>query len=210
MPIYTPGKRTRKGGRGGAVKRNVVAVLQLTAMVDMFTVLVVFLLQNYASTNQILPLAEQIDLPKASSVKELKPSLVVVLSQEYLAFNEQKISSFEEVKQSKDFEILPLLEIVKKKIEDLSQEKKPSAEEDVETASAEKDQETDPNYRVTLQVDKEIDFLSVKKVLYTLTAAGIQTVNFAVVKVKSEDKYGVSNRLKKGTSDKFASANSLP
>ena len=45
MAIYVPGKRDRRGVRAGA-KRNVVAVLQLTAMVDMFTVLVVFLLQK--------------------------------------------------------------------------------------------------------------------------------------------------------------------
>ena len=51
--------------------------------------------------------------------------------------------------------------------------------------------ETAPYYRVTLQVDKEVDFLSVKKVLYTLTEAGVQKVNFAVVKVKSKDKYGM-------------------
>ena len=124
--------------------------------------------------------------------------------------NEQKISSFEEVKQSKDFEILPLLEVVKKKIEDLNQEKEPSAEEDVETDVAEKNQESDPNYRVTLQVDKQIDFLSVKKVLYTLTSAGIQTVNFAVVKVKSEDKYGSVSDTPKRTSGKLAKANSHP
>ena len=72
MPIHVPGKRARGRQKVVGRKRNVVAVLQLTAMVDMFTVLVVFLLQNYASTNQILPITDQIALPKAAAVKELK------------------------------------------------------------------------------------------------------------------------------------------
>jgi biopolymer transport protein ExbD len=46
-------------------------------------------------------------------------------------------------------------------------------------------------YKMTLQADKDIDFLSIKKVLYTLTEAGVQEINFAVIKVKPEDKYGI-------------------
>jgi len=45
VAIYTPGLRSRRGRAKGS-KRDAVAVLQLTAMVDLFTVLVVFLLQT--------------------------------------------------------------------------------------------------------------------------------------------------------------------
>ena len=184
MAIYVPGKRNRQGRKIGSTKRNVVAVLQLTAMVDMFTVLVVFLLQNYASTNQILPIVEQIDLPLASSVRELKPSLVVALSTKDLSFNEKKILSFQEVKQLSDLSIAPLMEVVQKTIENIKKDK------DLDEDRKQED-EVAPYYRVTLQVDKEVDFLSVKKVLYTLTEAGVQKVNFAVVKVKAKDKYSL-------------------
>ena len=184
MPIYTPGKRNRFGRKSAPAKRNVVAVLQLTAMVDMFTVLVVFLLQNYASTNQILPISDQIELPQASAVKELKPSLVVLLSKDYLAFNDQKISSFQDLQAVSDLNIPPLLEVVQKTIEELESNRDNSSKENEEEDPA-------PYYRVTFQADKAVDFLSIKKVLYTLTEAGVQKVNFAVVKVKSADKYGM-------------------
>lgn len=185
MAIYVPGKRSRNGRRIGNTKRNVVAALQLTAMVDMFTVLVVFLLQNYASTNQILPIVEQIELPQASSVKELKPSLVVALSTKDLSFNEKKIITFQEVQKIDYMSVIsPLLEVVQTTIEKV---KKDNGLDDGKKT----EEEVAPYYRVTLQVDKEVDFLSVKKVLYTLTEAGVQSVNFAVVKVKSEDKYGM-------------------
>ncbi len=188
MPIHVPGKRA-KGRRkilGG--KRNVVAVLQLTAMVDMFTVLVVFLLQNYASTNQILPISDQIALPQASTVKELKPSFVVVLSKEFVSFNEKKLATFQDVQNNTDWVIVPLLESVKAAIDKLNQENKSVSRKDETGADVPPFQ-----YKMTLQADKDIDFLSVKKILYTLTEAGVQEINFAVIKVKSEDKYGFVN-----------------
>ena len=61
MAIFVPGKRSRKNSRAVPAKRSAVAVLQLTAMVDMFTVIVVFLLQSYATTDQILPLPEAVE-----------------------------------------------------------------------------------------------------------------------------------------------------
>ena len=182
MAIYVPGKRSRKGLKVGGAKRNVVAVLQLTAMVDMFTVLVVFLLQNYASTNQILPISEQIALPQATAVKELKPSLTVVLSKEYLSFNDKKISAFQDIQQYRNWLINPLLDIVKQEVQEYEAKAK-------EQVSTNKPSKIPRHYKMTLQVDKDIDFLSVKKVLYTLTQAGIKEVNFAVIKVKKEDKY---------------------
>ena len=185
MPIYVPGKRF-KGRQKVGTKRNVVAVLQLTAMVDMFTVLVVFLLQNYASTNQILPISDQIDLPQASAVKELKPSFVVVLSQDALSFNEKKVSSFQEVRASQDWLITALLEPVKKAIDQINQESKSVSRKDETGADV-----VPLQYKMTLQADKNMDFLSIKKVLYTLTEAGVQEVNFAVIKVQPEDKYGI-------------------
>ena len=186
MPIHVPGKRSRGRQKLFQNKRNVVAVLQLTAMVDMFTVLVVFLLQNYASTNQILPMDDKIALPQATSVKELKPSFVVVLSKDALSFNETKVGTFKEVKASQDWLIVSLLESVKSAIDELNQEKKSVSKKSADGADA-----VPMQYKMTLQADKDIDFLSIKKVLYTLTEAGVQEVNFAVIKVKQEDKYGI-------------------
>ncbi|MYE07618.1 MAG: adventurous gliding motility protein S [Oligoflexia bacterium] len=186
MPIYVPGKRWKGRQKALGTKRNVVAVLQLTAMVDMFTVLVVFLLQNYASTNQILPISDQIALPQASTVKELKPSFVVVLSKDSLSFNKQPVGTYNDVKNSQDWLIVSLLESVQEAIEILNQENKSVSRKDESGGDV-----VPLQYKMTLQADKDIDFLSIKKVLYTLTEAGVQEVNFAVIKVRAEDKYGV-------------------
>ena len=101
MPIHVPGKRKKRGRKGGS-KRSAVAPLNMTAMVDMFTVLCVFLLQNYATTNQVLPMPEKVDLPAAHEVRELKPSNVVVVSPDGIVLNNIKVADFVKVKVDVD------------------------------------------------------------------------------------------------------------
>src|SRR5438067_1274598 len=106
MPIHVPGKRNRHG-RLKTGKRGAVAVLNMTAMVDMFTVLCVFLLQNYATTNQVLPMPEKVELPAAHEVKELKPSNVVVIANDGVSLNNIKVADFRTVKEQEDWTIKP-------------------------------------------------------------------------------------------------------
>src|ERR1041385_8263782 len=115
MPIHVPGKRNRHG-RLKSSKKSAVMVLNMTAMVDMFTVLCVFLLQNYATTNQVLPMPEKVDLPAAHEVKELKPSNVVVISNDGIVLNNLKVAEFRAVKEQEDWTIKTLKETLEKNI----------------------------------------------------------------------------------------------
>lgn len=188
MPIHVPGLRTRRGQKG-STKRSAVAVLQLTAMVDMFTVMVVFLLQNYATTNQILPLPEAVNLPAATTVKELKPSTVIVISDKGVMFNEKKVAEFNEVKAQEDWMIAALSEAIQKSIQE-GEAKKASVGQRLRDAvnKAKPGEpikpEVDEFRKITVQADRMVDFLTVKKVMFTATEAGIQEINFAVLKNK--------------------------
>ncbi|MBX7231187.1 MAG: biopolymer transporter ExbD [Bdellovibrionales bacterium] len=188
MPIYKPGKRSHRGHVTSS-KRSAVAVLQLTAMVDMFTVLVVFLLQNYATTNQILPLSDSVALPMASTVKELKPSSVVLVSKDGVRINNTPVLSFQDLKNSTDWLLPSLKDKVEVVIRD-GESKKKSLGNQIREAMVEanrsgvKSKEVDDFRKITIEADKEIDFLSIKKVMYTVTEAGIYEINFAVLKKK--------------------------
>lgn len=187
MAIYIPGKRNRHG-RTQSAKRNAVAVLQLTAMVDMFTVLVVFLLQNYATTNQILPLEDSVALPKAASVKELKPSNVIVVSDDGVRVNNSPIANLDQVKQAEDWMIPGLKEKIEQLIKDGEDKKKSlgaqlrQAVSDAKQNPSPSEDEVDDFRKITIQADKAIDFLTVKKVMFTATEAGVYEINFAVIK----------------------------
>ena len=185
MPIYVPG--VRRGRYVQSAKKDVVAVLQLTAMVDMFTVLVVFLLQNYASTDQILPISEKIALPQAQEVKALKPSHVVILSDGMITLNEDNLGALNEGTSPEQWVFLPLREKMEELLKisesggsnfllaQLRRVQKQGTEEGERLIS-------NAPFRVTIQADETTDFLSVKKIMYTLTEAGVKEMNFAVVK----------------------------
>lgn len=195
MAIFKPGERHRYHNilskRKG--KRNVTAILSLTAMVDMFTVLVIFLLQNYNATGEILYIPKEVVLPKASSVKELKPAHVVTVSNKEILLDKDVVATFQEVQD------LGAEEWVIQKLKDQMTEAllKSKAEYDSKLqnkirsaieATKNSGEGEDPNAwsKVTIQADKGVDFLTIKKVLFTVTEAGAGEINFAVTKMPHE------------------------
>lgn len=193
MPIHAPGQKfrhsrilSRKKG-----KRDVVALLSLTAMVDMFTVLVIFLLQNYNTKDFLINTPENIVLPQAAVIKELKPAVVVTVTADSIMLDEKVVANYPEVKNKEQWmipqlynEMVAALAVSKKKMDEGALKKVREAvrpgEEDV----------ADPNAwrKVTIQADRQMDFLSLKKIMFTITEAGAGEINFAVVKEVEEQK----------------------
>ncbi len=197
MAIFRPGERHRyhnilKRRKG---KRDVVAILSLTAMVDMFTVLAIFLLQNYDVKNFIVYTPKEVVLPKAQTIKELEPAFVVTVSSKEILLDETPVATFEDVVKQQDWLIQNLYEQLKVGLQ------KSKAEFDAKTQGQLKNvvdpnfqnqvKQEDPNAwrKITIQADKNIDILTVKKIMYTVSEAGGGEINFAVTKeptVKTE------------------------
>lgn len=188
MPIHPPGERYRynKHMRKKKTKRDVVAILSLTAMVDMFTVLVVFLLQNYNVTGQVLYIPKEVTLPKAEKIKELKPAVVVTISNKEILLDKNVVVTFDQLKAQEEWMIQPLFTQLTEALKKVKEEYELSLQKKLQTAveAARGESEKDPNpwNKVTIQADKGIDFLTVKKVMYTVTEAGAGEINFAVMK----------------------------
>ena len=192
MAIFRPGERHRYHNilskRKG--KRDVTALLSLTAMVDMFTVLVIFLLQNYNSTGEILYIPKEVILPKASSVKELKPAHVVTISNKEILLDKDVVATFEEVQTTEEWSIENLKVKLQESLEKSKVEQDAKLQNKirnvVETARGEEEEDPNAWRKVTIQADKGVDFLTIKKVLYTVTEAGAGEINFAVTKLPQE------------------------
>ncbi len=180
MPIYPPGKRSKKGK--AIPKRETYANLSLTPMVDMFTILVVFLLQNYKSTGEVIQIPKDIKLPIASQTKELKPAHVVTIATNDVSFDKDKVALTADVKAQKDWMIKSLrdkvVETINKEQKALSDAKKAALPGQTVAAEA----KADSIRKVTVQADKDQDFLTIKKIMYTVTEAGMGEINFAVTK----------------------------
>jgi biopolymer transport protein ExbD len=195
MAIYAPGKRDRRGHmRAG--KKSLVVILSLTAMVDMFTVLAVFLLQNYRVEE--IQLKQSVPLPEATAVKKLKPSTVVVVTQDEIFLDDTAVAQFEVVKEQEAWLIEPLAEGLKKAMEEKKNEMESGLKNALlgggekkdtsEMTDEERQEERAKRYawgRVTMQADKDIDFLTIKKVMYTISESGATLINFAVTPKKN-------------------------
>lgn len=194
MAIYAPGQKFRKHkllGQSG--KRELVAMLSLTAMVDMFTVLVIFLLQSYSSTGEVIFLPKDVQLPKAEKIKDLKPAVVVTISNKEILIDKNPVVPFETVKTQTEWMVQPLFDAVQKAL----QESKAKFDAKLQTQvrgvvqaakgpKTEEDEDLTPWNKITVQADKGMDFLTVKKVMYTVTEAGAGEINFAVMKRSGE------------------------
>jgi biopolymer transport protein ExbD len=193
MAIFRPGQRHRYHNilKRRSSKRGVTAMLSLTAMVDMFTVLVIFLLQNYNTTGEILYIPKEVTLPKANRVNDLKPSLVVTVSSKEVLIDRTVVATFAEVQAAKDWVIPNLRDQARVLLE------KAKAEQDAKFQNRLKNivdktlgnEELDPNAwrKVTIQADKAIDYLTLKKIMYSVYEAGGGPINFAVAKEFEKD-----------------------
>lgn len=196
MAIHRPGERFRRHRilkkRGG--KRDVTAILSLTAMVDMFTVLVIFLLQNYNTTGKVLYLPKEVNLPRAQTIKPLNPTVVVTISEKEVLVDKLVVASYEEVKGQKEMMIPNLhkevtLALEKAKLEyesKLQNQIKTMVQSDPKKPANPETEDKNTWRQVTVQADKGMDFQTVRKVLFTVTEAGAGQVNFAVLKQPQE------------------------
>jgi biopolymer transport protein ExbD len=193
MAIFQPGVKFRKSKllSKNKSKRDVTAILSLTAMVDMFTVLVIFLLQNYNVTGQVIFLPKEVTLPKAQQIKELVPSVVVTISTKEVLLEKTPILSMEELQGQAEWMVQPLFDQVRSALQKAKTDFEANVQSQLQRAvvTARGDEMKDPLAwnKVTIQADKGIDFLSVKKIMYTVSEAGAREINFAVMKEKPQE-----------------------
>lgn len=186
MPIHMPGKRDRHN-KMKKTGRRIVAGLSLTAMVDMFTVLTIFLLQFDIKT-QLVQTPKDVTLPKATETKELKPAHVVTISGQNVMLDDAIVAKFSDITASQDWMVTPLYQRLRVLIQDDLKQRQGGLRNTLQKAvRGGKRELTDEELgKVTVQADKEIDFVIIKKIMYTVTEAGALEINFAVTKMPHE------------------------
>lgn len=188
MAIHVPGYRSSRGRlqKMTSGKRSVVAVLSLTAMVDMFTVLTVFLLQNYnPETGAVLDIPQEVQLPQAARHSQLTPAHVITISSKGILLDKDRILGIDEAKLGDDL-LIPQLKVavqraILKKFQEQTQGLGHQWQEAIDTAKARPRKESQAYRKVTIQADKGVDFLVIKKVMHSASEAGAGEVNFAVL-----------------------------
>jgi biopolymer transport protein ExbD len=182
MAIVSPGKRYGKRlerskvlAHGGAHK-SVFADLNVTPLVDMFVILVLFLIANFSATGEILSMSKDVQLPEAANTEELVMAPVVVVSKDQVIVQGSVIGRVDDLTREDYLNIPPLeekLREMKKQFEDLH-----NAANDTGAFKGD----------VNIQADKMVQFRIVKRVMFSCASAGYGNISFATMSMTDESK----------------------
>jgi biopolymer transport protein ExbD len=143
------------------------AGLNMISLMDIFTILVFFLLVNSSSV-QDLPSTKQIKLPESIADKLPKETVVIVVNNTDILVQGNKIVDVKSVMNSENPEIAPL------KLALLDQAKRVIVKKAPDDKPANRD--------VTIMGDKEIPYKLLKKIMYTCTLASYGNISLAVTR----------------------------
>ncbi len=152
------------GGAGN--KKSGYAELNLTSMVDMLTILVVFLLQTFSASGELLSVQKNITLPEAQNFTELEQAPIIAVSRESVTLDGRPVADAGELnaENTADWKITKLHD----ELVTLKNNYKLLHPSD------------DFKGMVIVQADKNVDFKVIKKVMYSCSMAGYSNVNFAI------------------------------
>ncbi len=157
-------KNSRRMKRMERARRNKPAGLNLTSLMDVFTILVFFLLVNQAATEVVEP-PKDIKLP--DSVVEAKPrqTVIIMVSDQTVMVQGEAVASIADILTTSEENIEPVKER-------LSQIK--------ESVIGINTQAVAESNEVTILANKTIPFKVLKKLMTTCTSAGYTRISLAV------------------------------
>jgi len=183
MAIEIPGKRWGKRlqhskvfAHGGHGKKSIYADLLITPLVDMFVIIVLFLIANFSATGEVLMMTKDVQLPEAFNVTEIEMAPVVLVSNTDIIVSGNAIGRVDDLTRDEYLNIPALeekLRVMKKNYEDLH--------------ALAKDTEGSFKGDVNIQASKDVQFKVIKRVLYSCATAGYSNLNFAVLQKGTAD-----------------------
>jgi biopolymer transport protein ExbD len=160
--------RNRSRGR----KNSQVMDIDITSLLDILVIMLVFLLKSYNSSGIVLNVPKGITLPESKSITQNTSGVIVQVSPTTIWVDDQEIVNSEKTGRSFDRggrRIIPLFnELIKKK------------------NLIKRIEKTSPNAQkfsgvVNLIVDKSIKYNVIKKLMYTCAEAGYKQYKFVVL-----------------------------
>jgi len=153
-------KRHRKPGRRGGLH----GMSALIPMIDMLTILVVYLLVH-AADYEILPNTKSIQIPLSASETKPRETVTVLITKETIFVNGHALAKVAELRARHDAVIEPLRKVLR-------------AEADKRVL---KDPDDPTSHEVTVLADKDLPYSFLKTILSTCTAAEYGKVSLAVI-----------------------------
>lgn len=145
------GPLASQGKVGGVKKPNMVFSLNLTALIDAFSILVIFLLSNYSGDAQNVNLSNKITLPRATQSQILEMGTVVKIEDNKFFIDDKEVR-FQNL-------LAKLIEV----------------------KSSKKNETESVQNSLIIQADRELDFNTLSPVIRAGGSAGFNQYKFAVM-----------------------------
>mgnify|MGYP001581099687 CR=1 FL=1 len=161
MPFAPSKKKRRKPG-------IVLATLTLTSLMDMMTIILIFLLKSFSAEGDILAADPKLKLPVSTSRDAPKMKLIIQLSTDDIILDGLKVAEVKDAGSSQDLLIKPVYDALMKntkRMEFIGREN-PSLKFAGE---------------VVIQGDRRIPFDLLKKIMYSCGQAGYGNISLAVM-----------------------------
>ena len=152
-------KRAKRMKQHHSRGKDRTAVLNMVSLMDIFTILVFFLLVN-ATSAEVLPAPQNINLPDSVSEKLPVQNLVIAVSQDDIRIQGKFVISVKDALNNQQKTIKPLFDALRRK---------------TSTVKSIADKQG-----VTIMGDKEISYMLLKKIMLTCAGAKFGNISFAV------------------------------
>jgi len=158
------------GRRNRRIKiRRVHTPLRLTSMMDILTVLLLFLLKSFVVEGEVITPIPGVELPESSSESSPQASVVIAIFDDTVMMDGMVVASVSETVASGEMFIETLAARL-----DLARERT------MEIARLRGDDE-EFGGKVAIQGDREIDFAILQRVMYTCSVSGYEDIALAVI-----------------------------
>ncbi len=143
--------------------RSIDVGLKLTSMIDMFTILLVFLLKNYSAEGHILSVAPDLRLPESTAQKFPQVTSIIAISQEWILLDGKRVVPVAQVLDKNTLMIPELLNELNR-LKGMSEK------------MGEINKAMGFTGNISLQGDKELPYQIIKKVMFTCGQMGYNDI----------------------------------
>jgi len=150
-------------------KRKTEINLRLTSMIDMFTILLVFLLKNFSTEGQVISVSQDLKLPVSTAEKPPEVTSVIAITEELLLLDGKSIVAVDRLAQDEKL-LIPELFAELKQLRNLN-ERMGAISSSISFTG-----------KISIQADRELPYLVIKKIMFTCGQVGYNDMLLTVNK----------------------------
>ncbi len=149
--------------------RSVHTPLRLTSMMDILTVLLLFLLKSFVVEGDVINPIPGVDLPESSSDTSPRASVVIAIFDDTVMMDGEAVASISDAVDAGDM----VIESLAARLDE--------ARATVEEIARRRGTEEEFVGKVAIQGDRDISFTILQRVMYTCSVTGFEDISLAVI-----------------------------